>query len=230
MPLDLDQLIDRNDPAWPMVQGWLRAAVNPTMVLTPSEPDRSNTLLDLQVSTQSTLGSIAYETGGILVDYGWIRILGSGHPKLTRSVTEWNKAIWGDEEIDYPYYLIADDAVGGFYALDSGVLGNAESVFYFAPDTLQWEDTDQGYTDFVDFCLSGDLQKYYGTMRWNNWREEVQLLSGDDGVSIVPPLAFSLEPELDPIDARQRTVVSIYELYDFHVLHLPGQLRGENLT
>lgn len=223
MTLDLDQLIDNEDPAWPLVQGWVAQATNPVMVLPPSEPNRSDTLLDLQISTQSTLGSIAYETGGILVDYGWIRILGSGSPKLPRSVTEWNKAVWGDQD-DYPYYLIADDVAGGFYALDSGALGNAESVFYFAPDTLQWEDTDQGYTDFIDFCLSGDLEKYYGSMRWKNWREEVSLVNGDDAVSIVPPLAFTLEPELDPVDARQRTIVSIYELYDFHVLHLPSQL------
>ncbi len=226
MTLDLDQLIDNEDPAWPLVQGWVAQATNPVMVLPPSEPNRSDTLLDLQISTQSTLGSIAYETGGILVDYGWLRILGSGSPKLPRSVTEWNKAVWGDQD-DYPYYLIADDVVGGFYALDSGALGNAESVFYFAPDTLEWEDTDQGYTDFIDFCLSGDLEKYYGSMRWKNWREEVSLVNGDDAVSIVPPLAFTLEPELDPVDARQRTIVSIYELYDFHVLHLPSQLNDK---
>lgn len=227
MSLDLNQLIDREDPAWPLVQGWVAQASNPVMVLPPSEPNRTDTLLDLQISTQSTMGSIAYESGGILVDYGWMRILGSGHPKLPRSVTEWNKAVWGDEE-EYPYYLIADDVVGGFYALDSGVLGNAESVFYFAPDTLEWEDTDQGYTDFIDFCLSGDLEKYYASMRWRNWREEVSLVNGDDAISVVPPLAFTLEPELDPIDARQRTIVSIYELYDFHVLHLPGQLAGKD--
>jgi hypothetical protein len=228
MTQDLEQLIDREDPAWPLVQEWVAGATNPVIVLPPSDPHRSNTLLDLQISTQSTLGSIAYESGGIVVDNGWLRILGSGHPRLTRSVTEWNKAIWGDNEDDYPFYLIADDAVGGFYALDSGVLGNAESVFYFAPDTLEWEDTDQGYTDFIDFCFSGDLQKYYGSMRWSNWREEVSVLNGDDCISVVPPLAFKLEEELDPIDVRQRSIVSVYELYDFHVLHLPSQLSGES--
>ncbi|MDZ4835678.1 MAG: DUF2625 family protein [Candidatus Melainabacteria bacterium] len=226
MTQELDQLIDLDDPAWPLVQEWLASASNAVVVLPPSEPGRSATLLDLQISTQSTLGSIAYETGGLLVDNGWLRILGSGHQRLTRSVTEWNKAVWGDEDEDYPFYLIADDVIGGFYALDSGILGNAESVFYYSPDTLEWEDTDQGYTDFIDFCFNGDLQKYYGSMRWKTWKEDVVLLTGDQAVSVVPPLAFTLEPDLDPIDARERTVVSVYELYDFHVLHLPNQLHG----
>lgn len=226
--MDLEELLDKEDPAWPLITQWINDAVNHVEVLPPSEPARTDTLLDLQVSTHSTLGAIAYETGGILVDHGWMRILGSGHPRLPRSVTEWNQAVWGEDETDYPFYLIADDAIGGFYALDSGSLGNAESVFYFAPDTLEWEDTDQGYTDFIDFCLNGDLHKYYQSMRWQNWQDEVSLLNGDDAISIVPPLAFTLEPELDPIDARRRTSVSVYELYDFHVFHLPGQLDGKN--
>lgn len=226
--MDLKELIDKQDPAWPLVQQWINDAANHVEVLAPSDPARTNTLLDLQVTTHSTLGAIAYETGGILVDHGWVRILGCGHPRLPRSVTEWNRAVWGEEETDYPYYLIADDAIGGFYALDSGALGNAESVFYFAPDTLEWEDTDQGYTDFIDFCLNGDLHKYYDSMRWQNWQDEVSLLNGDDAISIVPPLAFTLEPDLDPIDARRRTPVSIYEMYDFHVFHLPSEMNGED--
>jgi len=225
---DLEQLLEKNDPAWPLVLGWINNASNRVEVLPPSSPAREDTLLDLQVSTHSTLGSITYETGGILVDHGWIRILGSGHPRLPRTITEWNRAVWGEDEPSYPYYLIADDAIGGFYALDSGSLGNAESVFYFAPDTLEWEDTDQGYTDFIDFCLNGDLHKYYESVRWQNWQDEVSLLNGDDAISIYPPLAFSTpdHPEQDPIEARKRAPVSVYEIYDFHVLHLPSQIAG----
>jgi hypothetical protein len=37
------------------------------------------------------MGAIIYETGGLLVDNGWIRILGSGHKKLDRNLPEWNK-------------------------------------------------------------------------------------------------------------------------------------------
>lgn len=225
MTADLDELIDKDDPAWPIVKDWIDNAVNQVEVLPVDETARAATLLDLQVTTQSTLGAITYETGGLLIDHGWIRILGSGSSKLPRTITEWNRAIWGDDAEDYPFFLVADDAIGGFYAIDSGMLGNPESIFYFAPDTLDWEDTDQGYTDFIDFCINGDLAKYYESMRWSTWKDDIANLSGDEGISIVPPLAFTLEPEIDPVEARQKTPVSIYELYDFHVLHLPSELR-----
>ena len=37
------------------------------------------------------MGAVIFETGGILIDEGWLRILGSGHPRLPRSLPDWNK-------------------------------------------------------------------------------------------------------------------------------------------
>ena len=39
---------------------------------------------------RSPLGAVVYETGGILVDGGWLRILGSGNARLTRTLPGWN--------------------------------------------------------------------------------------------------------------------------------------------
>lgn len=39
-------------------------------------------LLATQVTTRSPMGAVVYHTGGILVDHGWIRILGAGECKL----------------------------------------------------------------------------------------------------------------------------------------------------
>jgi hypothetical protein len=48
-------------------------------------------LVGLQVTSQSPLGAIALETGGLLVDHGWIRVLGGGSPRLPRAIHEWNR-------------------------------------------------------------------------------------------------------------------------------------------
>src|SRR5581483_2004912 len=85
----IEELID-TDPAWPIVQDWLRTATNGAEVLPASESDRSDALVATQVTTRSPMGAIIYETGGILVDFGWIRILGSGHPRLPRTLPGWN--------------------------------------------------------------------------------------------------------------------------------------------
>ena len=81
----LDQLIDLADPAIPLINEWVLSAKNHCELLPPSA-NRADVLLKTQVSTRSTMGAIAYETGGVLVDHGWLRFLGSGHAKLTRTL------------------------------------------------------------------------------------------------------------------------------------------------
>ena len=127
-------------------------------VLPPVEANRKSALVAIQVTTRSAMGAIIYETGGILVDHGWIRILGSGCERLPRSLPEWNKGRTFDEYGDSaPYLLVADDVIGGFFASDGGGLGGkVGSMFYFAPDSLRWEPIDMGYSDFVYWCFTGD--------------------------------------------------------------------------
>ena len=66
----LEELINLNDPALPLIREWISSARNQVEVL-PAERCRSEqTFLGLQVTTRSTLGALAYETGGLLVDGG----------------------------------------------------------------------------------------------------------------------------------------------------------------
>src|SRR3954453_3662882 len=102
----LHELINRDEPSIPLVREWIEAAVRPVEVLPPSN-GREDALLQTQVTTRSPMGAIVYETGGIIVDGGWLRILGSGHVRLSRALPAWNA---GRSD---GFYLIADDAVGG---------------------------------------------------------------------------------------------------------------------
>lgn len=71
----LNELIDRPDPAWPLVQEWIAAATNPVEVLPPPDQDtRGQALLAAQVTTRSPMGAIIFETGGLLVDHGWLPV------------------------------------------------------------------------------------------------------------------------------------------------------------
>src|SRR4051812_45415815 len=86
----LHQLLNHDDPAWPLVQQWVAEATNSVEILASSEPARSDALLATQVTTRSPMGAVIYETGGMLIDHGWVRVLGSGHPRLPRSLPGWN--------------------------------------------------------------------------------------------------------------------------------------------
>ena len=210
----LEELISRDDPAWPEVQAWISGAKNRVEVLSPSEGAGAS-LVSLQVTTRSPLGAIVFHTGGLLVDDGWLRFLGSGHPRLPRSLPRWNFAC-GMVESDTPppWLLIADDVLGGFFALDGGRFGRGgHNVWYFAPDTLEWEDTGRGYSDFLYWALGGDLEAFYTPYRWPGWRAEVARLPGDQAFNFYPPLSA----DEAPIEGRDRGAVPIAELFRLHV-------------
>jgi hypothetical protein len=210
----LEQLIDHQDPAWPMVQGWVADAKHPVEILSPSAT-AGESLVAMQTTTRSPLGAVVFHTGGVLIDHGWIRLLGSGHPRLPRSMPRWNFACGMVESNTPPRaVLIADDVLGGFFALNGGrFAAEGHSVWYYAPDTLRWEDTEKGYSDFVHWSLVGDLDEFYAPYRWAGWQAEAERLAGDEAFSIHPPLSA----EGGPIEQRQRGTVPLRELFRLHV-------------
>ena len=63
--------------------------------------------------------------------------------------------------------IVADDLVGGAFAINGTELGDQPGrVHYFAPDALEWQDTELGHSAFVSWTVEGDLEAFYGTMRW----------------------------------------------------------------
>ena len=111
--ISLDKLINKTDPAWPLVKKWIDSAKNKVEVLPVDSAKAKEVLYNSQMTTYATLGSVIYNTGGIMVDNGWIRILGSGSDKMSRNIADWNKGKTIKEYGDnIPYLLIADDAIG----------------------------------------------------------------------------------------------------------------------
>ena len=176
----LNELIDTSDPALPLIMEWINASSVHCEVLPPSAA-REATLSELQVTTRSTMGAIAYETGGLLIDHGWLRILGSGNAKLERTLNEWNK------ERSSGFLLVADDVVGGFFAINSGALGSDKgALYYWAPDSFAWESLEIGYSDFLQWSLSSDLEQFYSELRWPTWQADLKEVHGDQCFSFYP--------------------------------------------
>ena len=87
----VDELINKTDPAWPVLKKMIKSAKNKVEVLPVDTTQGKDALYKTQVTTHSIMGAIVYSTGGLLVDNGWIRILGSGSPALQRTLPDWNK-------------------------------------------------------------------------------------------------------------------------------------------
>ncbi|TMU71865.1 DUF2625 domain-containing protein [Pseudomonas fluorescens] len=212
----LEDLIDHRDPALPLIEKMLGETSLDVQLLPPSS-ENTRVLSGLQVSTRSTLGSIAYDTGGLLIDHGWLRVLGSGHPQLPRNLLDWNA---GRAE---GYLLVADDAAGGFFAINGGGLGDdAGAMYYCAPDTLRWEPLEIGYTDFLGWALSDNLATFYDGLRWEGWRSDMEALKADQCFSFFP----FLWTQEGSIAQSNRTMVKVSEQFEVNV-ELAGKLAGE---
>jgi hypothetical protein len=133
------------------------------------------TLAALQVSPESTLGSIARETGGLLVADGWFRLLGGGAPRLP-SLADWAGLAGAPivEPVDRGL-CVGFDCIGGFFVL----LAQTRRVHSFLPDTLDWQDMNLGYSQFVHWTMHGDVEEFYGDL----WRTGVEL-PPDEALSI----------------------------------------------
>lgn len=212
----LEKLIDTEDPGWTVIKEWIDLAKNKVEIL-PCDPKQAEeALVHTQVTTRSLMGAVVYETGGILIDGGWIRILGSGCDRMQRSLPAWNK---GKTFAEYgeiaPYLLVADDASGGLYAINGGYLGNdAGNIYYFAPDALEWISLGIGYSQFLLFCFDHDLEDFYSNLRWNGWQEDIKTLSADYAYTFFP---FLWTAEGSDINTVSRKVVSISEVYSFNM-------------
>ncbi len=207
----VEELLDSEDTGWKLVSEWIAEATNEIQVLGRDTEKGRTALYHTQVTTRSPMGAIIFHTGGILVDQAWIRILGSGSAEMQRSLPSWNQGKAFDNYGEsIPFLLVADDAVGGFFALNGGGLGEDHGrVYYFAPDCLEWEALDLTYTAFLSWAFTGDLADFYQNCRWKTWAEEVPKMKADQVMSFYP---FLWVGSMD-LEQRQRKTIPVQEAW-----------------
>jgi hypothetical protein len=222
----LQDLITVEEPAWPMVQCWIQARSNSVEVLPADEAAGRNALTESQVTLRSPMGAVVYHTGGLLVDSSWLRLLGSGHSKIQRSMPDWNRG-----RSTTPAggalgsWLIADDVIGGFYALNGGACGpGAGQVFYFAPDLLRWEPMNgMNYSKFLVWSFGSGVSQFYESLRWAVWESEVSSIKGDQALSFYP---FLWTKEGKEQGKCSRRACPIAEIYSLNVKEFSKQLQS----
>jgi hypothetical protein len=107
------------------------------------------------------LGTVVYETGGVSIANGLVRLLGSG---AGRSLQRTHEELGLPFDGSYPdILLVADDMFGGLFALNGGRFGRdgQGQLFHLAADDIAWLPLNVAYTAFVSWCLTGDLNRFY---------------------------------------------------------------------
>lgn len=208
----LEELVDRADPGIAVVREWIGAARRHVEELPCERADGERALLALQVTTRSPLGAIAYGTGGLLVDQGWVRVLGARSARMARGVDDWNGLPPGATRRVTGALLVGDDALGGFFAWNGGGLPGPKNVLYLAPDTLEWVDTQRGYGEWLRWLFEGDLDAFHGPLRWSGWERDVATLRGDRAFHVLPP-PWTVEGRSASVSRRD---VPLDELWRMH--------------
>ena len=208
-----DELLNTSDPAWPVLQEMLSAAGGTMLVLDASEADGRREIESLQVTASSLLGAMASRVGGVLIDSGWLRMLGCGHWECAWGITTATRYIGFGANAGPPEGLVvALDALGGLFAINGGFLRETPPghVAYFGPDTLLWDDTGAGYSAWLEAMLNPEHRTaFYADLRWNGWEPEVAALRPNTGLSCYPPLYTR---ESRPIELTRRAAVPIQDL------------------
>lgn len=214
----LEDLVYDNVKTWELIQSWLRESSINYKVLGTIKEKSEHALFNLQVTTKSTLGAIAYETGGILVDHGWLKILGSGNEKIFGDLLYWN-CMEEDNNIKTiaNSMIVAYDIIGGFFSINGGAFdGEMGNIFYLPPDTLEWEDMGIGYTDFISWILDNKLKTFYESLRWDGWIDDILDIPYDKGISFYPPLWS----EQGSTSLSSRKLVNIRELWELNLEYI----------
>ncbi|WP_268219356.1 DUF2625 family protein [Streptomyces sp. EMB24] len=218
---EVDELMNVDDPAWPLLLQELSGSDVPVEVLPGDAATGRTSLLQLQVSARSSLGAIALNSGGLVVDSGWLRIFGSpGSADIERlpGLGEINKMPSTFDPAWRPGagLIVAHDVLGGVFALNggdpsaAGRPGEPGEIIYFAPDSLDWEGLGAGHSAWLSSMLFGGLREFYGSLRWDGWRSEVSALTGRQGLAFFPPL-WSAEARQD-LPATSRRAVPMAQL------------------
>ena len=213
-PRTVTELLDVPQPAWDLLAPVVDSSPVTIEVL-PVEPDRAaDTLLALQVTVGSVLGALAHRCGGLLVDHGWVRLLGGGSDRMP-SLAEANGLSGVTPGTVQPDVLVVGhDVLGGQFAVDGGGLGiRAGEACYWAPDSLTWAGLDLGHGELVQAFLQGATTEFYASSRWPGWEDEVSDVDVDQGLSLWPP-PFSVEGQ--DLATVSRRAVDLAELRSFY--------------
>ncbi|MEV6832580.1 DUF2625 family protein [Amycolatopsis sp. NPDC051102] len=190
--------------AWDEVSAAIAAAPYPVAVLDADGDRATHCLRELRITTTSWLGAVVGHTGGLLIDHGWLRVLGSGAEALP--------GILDRAEPASGILPVAYDVLGGKYVWAVNATGRP-TIHYFGPDVLEWQDLEQGYAGWLHAVLAGSLGRFYETLRWPGWESEAGAVAADQGIHTFPP-PWSKEGK--DLSAVARTIVALPELVSVH--------------
>ncbi len=161
----------------------------------------------LRIPSDSVLFSVLVNSNGIIID-DWIRIWGQSD-SMNAGVLYYNSKF---KDYISGMILVASDVVGGLFAINITRFNEKNLIWYFAPDTLEWECLDMKYNEFITWTFQGNIDEFYTTMRWKNWKNDVKGIEINKAFLIYP---FLWAKECD-IETASKKIVAIDEIIEMN--------------
>lgn len=174
---------------------------------------------ELSIPTESILGKFIQDIGVLYVDSNWIRVYGSGCDEDKNSSIQQRNGGEGYEGL----LVVADDVIGGIFAINTGRFTEGyDEVFYFGPDTLEWENLDYTYSELLYWVLFGDTELFYQDYKWDTWEDDIKGITTDRSILIYP----YIWEEGEGINGRSRKCVTTFELNNIN-FDMQTQINGQ---
>ena len=190
---------------WEDILAAMAASPYPVHPLPPDLARAEASLASLGMTTRSWLGAVVANSSGLLLDHGWLRVLGSGGGGLPD--------VAAAADSDGGGLLVAYDVLGGRFAWMPPEPGAPPTVHYFGPDTLDWQDLKLGYGDWLHAMIAGWLTRFYEALRWPGWEAEVSSLAPDRGLSVYPPPWSEEGKDLSAVSRQPAPLLEVAALY-----------------
>lgn len=163
--------------------------------------DETQKILEkLPVNEQSVLGQIVLNVSQIVVN-GYLRVLGGDSLViLNECVKKYHR---GNK------LVIAYDIFGGIYAIGNGDFESEKrNIWYFAPNSLEWEPLGITYPQFIAWICSENIKDFYIDFTWSGIENVIKDVKRNQAILIYP---FLWANECN-IETAKKTLVPLEEL------------------
>ncbi|NNG18072.1 DUF2625 family protein [Naumannella sp. ID2617S] len=161
------------------------AAGGDVLVMGATDTSASASLHSQGITPDSAIGAFAQHCGAVLVDGGWLRLLGAGVPGLPGL----HRANQSPAESPTAPFVVAVDVLAGVFAVNGGSIPDAAPghVCHWAPDTLAWRDLGLTHTEWAAWVATDGVDDFYTRVRWPGWRQTLSRVRLDQGAHLHPP-------------------------------------------
>ena len=192
---------------WNEIESLFKQSSN-DIKLERAEVENNDVIERLGIVEQSVLGQILINLDSIGVN-NYLRVLGGNEESGIVSFNSKMKKYYHGNKL-----IVAYDVWGGIFAIGNGDFGeDIRSMWYYAPDSLQWECLEINYAEFIAWACSKSIMEFYKSFLCDSIDVLIKEAQKEEAILVYP---FLWSKECD-IETANKKIVPIEEVVALNV-------------